>query len=240
MTQKIKWIARDEYAWEVAERPFPISQSLPDWWKNMTPYHVEPKNPEGKKLFIRDLDSNATFKKCTPMLDALITGYAIPLWADVQVRQSPEEIPSIFWKVRRDVFQLHGVSSDMVPPPPGYTNTVVKFMNLWIPKTPPGYSTLVTSPFGYRDGAFLAIPAIVDTDVSTLEVLCPMWIKSGFEGIVEKGTPLVQMIPFKRDDWNSEFSYLKNGEYDLREDKNFRGTIVNHYVKNHWKKKGFK
>lgn len=240
MTKKIKWTARDTYGYEVAERPYPAARAIPDWWKSMTPYIVEPKNPDGKKVFIQDRNVNATFKKCTPMLDALTSGYIIPLWADVQVRQDAEQGPSIFWKTRRNVFEVHGISSDLVERPPGYGSRVVKFMNQWIPKTPPGYSMMITSPFGYRNLPLQAIPAIIDTDKSTLEPLFPMWILENFEGIIEKGTPLVQVTPFKRDSWESEFDVLPDGKYEMIEDRDFRGTIVNHYIKKKWSKKSYK
>jgi hypothetical protein len=100
---------------------------------------------------------------------------------------------------------------------------------------------LITSPFGYGDLPFKAVPAIVDTDSSTLELVFPMWIKTGLDGIVEKGTPLIQISPFKRDDWDSTFDYYQNGEYyDIIEEKNFNSTMVGHYLKNHHSKKKFK
>jgi hypothetical protein len=240
MSKKIKFIATDEYAWNTFLKPYPASQSVPDWWRNMTPYDVSPDNPEGKKLIVRDRTANATFKKCTPMLDALTSGYIVPLFADVQVTHETEG-PSITWKViGRNVFEIHGQSSRQVPTPPGYANLVYKYMNAWIPKTPPGYSVMITSPFGYQDLPFKCIPAIIDSDKSTLEIVAPMWLKADFQGVVEKGTPLMQITPFKRDDWKSEFGYYKNGHYLEVEDANFGGTMVNHYIKNHWSKKSYK
>jgi hypothetical protein len=80
---------------------------------------------------------------------------------------------------------------------------------------------------------------VIDTDNSSLEILPPVWFKSDFEGILEKGTPMVQVIPFKRSDWKAEYSYLKNGQYQRIEDKNFGSTIVNHYIKKVWEKKNY-
>lgn len=205
----------------------------------MTPYFVSPENPDGKKLIIRDRIPNATFKKCTPMLDGITSGYIIPLWADVQVSNSIP--PTITWKTSHTVFSSHGIDSMAVPPPPGYTNWVFKYHNCWIPKTPPGYSVIITAPFGYQDLPFKAIPAIVDSDKSTLELVFPMWLKQGFEGIVEAGTPMVQITPFKRTEWTSEFDYYEDGEYKgIVEERNFNTTIVNHYIKRHWSKKTYK
>ena len=83
-----------------------------------------------------------------------------------------------------------------------------------------------------------AIPAIVDSDVSVHDLTVPMWIKEGFEGVVPKGTPLVQVTPFKRVDWEAEFDYFEAGKHDALMDKTVSSTIVNNYVKHvHSKKK---
>jgi hypothetical protein len=67
-----------------------------------------------------------------------------------------------------------------------------------------------------------------------------MWIREGFEGIIEKGTPLVQITPFKRDNWESEFSYMNENEYKYLEDRNFNSYLKNHYVRKVWQKKKYK
>lgn len=239
MKKIIEFVARDEFSWEVAPKPYPAKEALPNWWRKMTPYEKSPDSPDGKKLVVKNFRSNASAKKCTPMLDIMITGYIIPLWADVQIEFNNDE-PYISWKIHsNDIFQIHGRQSREVNPPTGYHPQAFKFMNKWIPKTPKGYSTLITQPFGWRDTPFQAIPAIVDTDTSSLEIIPPVWIKKDFNGIVEKGTPMIQLIPFKRDNWKAEFSFLKDGEYQKLEDRNFNGTIINHYIKNHWVKKEF-
>ena len=246
MTNIIKFTAKDEYGWEVQNRPVPASSLVPQWWKEMTPYDVSSENLDGKKLIIENRMANATFKKCTPMLDALVSGYIITLWADVQIKQEKgldnKFYPRITWRVNypNGIFQQHGSSSQLIPPSIGYSNIVFKYLNTWIPHTPSGYSVLVTAPFGYKDLPFYAIPAIIDSDKSQLEVVPPMWIKEGFEGIVEAGTPLIQITPFKRENWKSEFDYLKNGEYEKIEDKNFNKNLINNYVRNHWSKKSYK
>lgn len=236
---KIKFTAEDPHMWEVALKPIPASQTIPEWWKSMTPYNQTPDNPDGTKLIVENTVPNITFKKCTPMLDALTSGYILPLWSDVQVRQVGGEA-RVTWKTKRNVFEIHGMSSRHINPPEGYTRQVLKYMNPWIPRTPKGYSVMITQPFGRIDNPFYAIPAIIDSDSSSLEVLPPMWIKEGFEGIIEKGTPMVQITPFKRDSWTSEFDFYKQGELDAIRDKNFNSTIVSHYIKNHWSKKTYK
>jgi hypothetical protein len=238
MKQIIKFEARDEYGWEVADRPYPATQAVPDWWKAMTPYSKTEDNPKGNKLIVRNFASNAGPKKCVPMLDAITSGYIIPLWADVQVTNVGDN-KSITWRVGQNVFEEHGFQAREVQTPVGYNSQVFKFVNKWRIITPKGYSCLITQPFGYRQTGVQAIPAVIDTDRNSLEIVPPVWFANDFEGILEKGTPIVQVIPFKRSDWKAEYSYLKDGEYKKLEDKSFNGTIVNHYMKKIWSKKTY-
>jgi hypothetical protein len=240
MSKNINFRARSKTEFEVQPKPYPAVNQLPKWFLDSKPYDDRPGWPNDGKLHFRNRDSNTTFKKCVPLLDGMSSGYIVPLWTDVMI-ELDNNFPIIFWKTENYVFQQHGKHSQQIVPPPGYTNIVYKYNNCWIPQTPKGYSCLITSPIGHHDLIFKAIPAIIDTDSSTLELVTPMWVKSGFEGIVEKGTPMIQIIPFKRDDWESTFDYYENGEYsNIIQEKNFGSTMIGHYLKNHHSKKKFK
>ena len=240
MSKNINFRARGKTDFEVQLKPYPAVKKLPKWFLDATPHSNRPGWPNDGKLYFRDRDSNNTYKKCVPLLDGLSSGYIVPLWTDVMVEQNNGH-SEIYWKTKIDVFTLHGNPAKEIPAPVGYDQVVYKYHNCWIPQTPKGYSCLIISPLGYNDLAFKAIPAIVDTDKSTLELVFPVWIKTGFEGIVEKGTPIVQIIPFKRDDWTSTFDYYEDGEYeDIIQERNFNTTMIGHYLKNHHSKKKFK
>lgn len=239
MSNKIKFIAKDQYGWEVHPRPIPAAASLPEWLRAMQPYDLDHINTNGKRITVENRVANASPKKCVPMLDAMTAGYLIPLWADVIVHQENGS-PVINWRVSEDVFSLHGDSARDVGRPEGYNPAVFKFHNTWRPVTPPGYSVLVTQPAGRTDSPFYAVSAIIDTDKSTTEIVPPLWIREGFEGVIEKGTPIVQVIPFKRENWEAEFSVMGPNEYRHLEDRNFGSNLVNHYARNVWQKKKFK
>lgn len=240
MSKNINFRARSKTEFETQPKPYPAVKQLPKWFTDAEPYGTTPPYPQDGKLHFRGRAANATFKKCVPLLDSLSAGYIIPLWTDVMIEQA-DGFPQVYWKNIPDVFALHGLPSREIPAPTGYDQVVYKYLNCWIPQTPKGYSCLITSPLGYNDLPFKAVPAIVDTDSSTVELVFPMWVKTGFEGIVEKGTPMVQIIPFKRDDWDSTFDYYEDGEYkNVIEEKTFNSTMVGHYLKNHHSKKKFK
>lgn len=240
MGKKITFKATDKTGYDIQNKPLPASSLIPQWWKNETPYQIDEKNPTGGKFrMLNGIAPNVTFKKCTPMLDGLTSGYIITLWADIFIEWN-NAIPNISWRTENPIFSAHGPSSERVPAPPGYSNYVFKYHNTWIPITPKGYSVLVTSPFGYQDSPLRCIPAVIDSDTSRLDLSPPMWLSNNFEGIVEKGTPLLQIIPFKRDDWESDTEYFVDDEWHKSMEKNFRGTLVNHYIKNVWSRKTYR
>jgi hypothetical protein len=234
---EIEFVALDKYAFEVCPKPFPASQAIPQWWKDASPYVKGPQNPDGKKIIVENRESNASFKKCTPMLDLLSSGYIVPLWADVQIKNE-NNLPYISWRVNKEVFEQH--NGQEVEVPDGYNSLQFKFLNQWVPKLPKGYSALIIACPGYPNNPFRAMQAIIDYDKTTHALYPPIYVKENFEGIVEKGTPMFQIIPFKRDNWKSKFSFLEEGELLINIDRDVKATIVNNYVKNFWEKKSYK
>lgn len=237
LVNEIEFVALDKYAFEVCPKPFPASQAIPQWWKDASPYMKGSENPEGKKIIIQNRESNASFKKCTPMLDLLSSGYIVPLWADVQITIEDGN-PFITWRVQKNIFDLH--NGQEVEIPDGYQKTQFKFLNQWVPKLPKGYSALIIACPGYPNTPFKAMQAIIDYDKTTHPLYPPVYIKENFEGIVEKGTPMFQIIPFKRNNWASKFSFLEDGQEKERMDRDVKATLVNNYVKNFWEKKSYK
>jgi hypothetical protein len=77
--------------------------------------------------------------------------------------------------------------------------------------------------------ASLTLTGVVDTDAYPLVVLFPFMMKNTFEGVIEKGTPVVQIIPFKREDWKKRI-YDKISDKSSKELKslgpNFRSRNV--------------
>ena len=237
ITNEIEFVALDKHSFEVCPKPFPASQALPQWWKDASPYIKNGNNVDGKKIIVKNYESNASFKKCTPMLDLLSSGYIVPLWSDVLIRYE-NELPSISWRVEKNVFELHATQEVEIPN--GYQKSQFKFLNQWVPKLPKGYSALIIACPGYPNNPFRAMQAIIDYDKTTHPLFPPMFLKEGFEGIVEKGTPMFQIIPFKRNSWESKFSFLESGQYAINMDRDVKATIVNNYVKNFWDKKSYK
>jgi hypothetical protein len=239
-TNKITFKAKNKFEAEVCLQPAPASKVLPNWWRSATPYIIAENNQEGKTFICENGQGNATFKKCQPMLDALTSGYIISLMVDVQIRQVDNQ-PRITWRSRRiSPFDLIPANAALIEPPVGFDSTLFRFLNTWIPITPKGYSVFITQPYGFNNSPFQLVPSIVDSDRSQLELAPALWIEKGFEGIVEKGTPIMQITPFKREEWEMNIDNYEGDEYIILGEKNFGSTLKNNYVKNHWNKKSYK
>ena len=114
----------------------------------------------------------------------------------------------------------------------GFSKTPFKWSSTWYIQTPPGWSCLFTHPSGHGDLPFRTISAIVDTDVYKQEIAFPFWLLDSFEGVIEKGTPIVQVIPFKRQEWHSEVSRLKDKEWFYMKERGFNSKFIGNYLKN--------
>ena len=200
---KIQFIADTKEMLEVLERPYPAIQKLPDWISNIPSY------VGGHKGVDEYSDPTSTIKKCMPVFDSITAGYHIPLHSDVWVENKGAEDINIKWSWDTitvvDLQKQEQIQT--YPIPDGYYPTVFKWINPWIVKTPPGWSCLFTHPLHSDDLPYKCLPAIVDTDKHPTFVHFPFFLKKSFEGLIQKGTPLIQVIPFKRSDFKSEFSY---------------------------------
>jgi hypothetical protein len=104
--------------------------------------------------------------------------------------------------------------------PEGYHEDHFHWWPNWGIELPKGYSLLVLSPINRYDLPFLTVGGIIDSDEYILPGLTPFFIKKGFIGKIPAGTPFVQVIPFKREDWNSEIKFYNQGEMIKRHKRN--------------------
>lgn len=226
----------------VFEMPRPASMSIPRWYKDM-PIHMDGEKETG----LSDdtiLTSNLTLKGCTPFLDALVSGYMFVLPFDLEIRNHRGKGLQIRWAVN-DINMIQSHSPDQVPGIPSpYSGMdgVFKWSSGWRMITPRGYSVLYTHPLNRNDLPFRTFSGIVDTDNYPLSVDFPFQFLDKFEkdiNIIEKGTPICQAIPFKRDSFVSEFK-----EFDARENKKnivkLKSKIVRSYKNQFWSRKEYR
>jgi len=216
--------------------PVPAGSLLPDWYKDTQVLGDVKKVDE---LNISANLTNGTFKKCIPILDSLSLGYILTTQYDVLLKHIDNNW-DLSWKTQETVFTVHGENSKNIETPYGYYPRVAKYMYNRIPITPKGYSTLFISPIGYSNLPFKALAGVVDTDTNVSAFALPVWISKNHKGIVKAGTPLAQLIPFKRDNWKAISDSFKDDEYYIQEQSTFGRVAVNHYAKNIWQRKKYK
>jgi hypothetical protein len=118
-----------------------------------------------------------------------------------------------------------------------------KILHPWKIKTPSGYSCLFVPPLNNSDDRFSIIPGIVDTDAFPNEINFPIVINGDkypvIDTIIKKGTPYVQIIPFKRESWKIKLKPRKTK--DILNSRLFTPlTLLNNYKSKFWKMKKFK
>ena len=86
----------------------------------------------------------------------------------------------------------------------------IKFTNFWTIETEPGVALLVTHPLNREDLPFRTLSGLVDTDKFTHGIIQfpALWLDVEFSGVLEKGLPIAQCIPVRRDHLDLEFGEL--------------------------------
>lgn len=182
----------------VIPEPKPAVKFLPDWFKNLDPIYDGPRDPFG------NLPMSA--KKCLPLLDGMSLGFVIPLSGDLHVQTNHDcsqfklTNPANFTVSEfHDENQVGGHSAIKEN-----HGSPLKFINHWIIKTAPGWSTLFIPPMNHLDQPFTCLSALVDTDVYPKEVNFPaIWHIPDADIHLRAGTPLVVAIPIKRKTFNN-------------------------------------
>jgi dUTPase len=151
-------------------------------------------------------------KTCPGTTDLIALGVTVPLWADLRCRMSPDGgIEAEFNIVRENQFAAAGMIqpfdfnqtgtcpwTDLREKPIEKSN-YLKLVSPFYVKTPKGYSSLIIGNPMYPRKEFDVIPGIVNTDqYHTMNVV--LNVRTASEFYVAQGTPIAQVIVYKRSD----------------------------------------
>jgi len=248
--KEIEFSAHEDYFELKEDFPIPAKLNIPEWYKKL----------EHTVL-------NKTIKGCMPFLDSLTSGYLFKMPQDFYVRhnvnsknEKGEEIKDSF-----QTFALHDENQllnakkinlnsgiDIHPIKQLEGSSFIeknknfpfyKIVNPWKIKTPKGYSCLFVPPLNNTDDRFSIIPGIVDTDTFPIEINFPIIINGDkypvLETTIKKGTPYVQIIPFKRDSW--EMKTKSKEQKEIQRPKLFYNlSLLNTYKDKYWNKKSWR
>jgi hypothetical protein len=237
---KVQFEPFDKEAELLFEMPKPAAKSIPGWYKDMA-VHMDGEKTTGLSK-TTNVVSNLTLKGCSPFLDALTSGYMFELPFDIEFRRNEQGMINIRWATNVNYIGSHGPDqAPGLPGPVGGSESLLKWRPGWRIITPKGYSALFTHPLNRHDLPFRTFSGVVDTDMYELGVEFPFQLLNNIEDdifILKKGTPICQVIPFKRENWKSE-------EIPFDEDANkkngfkLKSEIVRSYKKQFWKKKNY-
>jgi hypothetical protein len=172
-----------------------------------------------------------------PFLDSLSSGYIQLAWDDIYVEKK-KDIVDVYTNGDISLVSLREKSDIFISD--NFHKLEFIWVRHWAIKLPEGYSALITHPLNRYDLPFVTMSGIVDSDdYSHARVgSYPFYLNKDFEGIIPKGTPLFQIIPFKRENWSS-IKQEYNDNLWIEKEKIRESVNVGMYKKMFWKKKKF-
>ena len=241
--KKIKFTPQSKETSLLEPTPKPAKFHVPDWYRDSPKSVTKEKELSDENGIAKMTSEMATFKECIPFIDTLTSGYMLTLPATIRVYQQQNELgnlsPYIKWNVGWDLVDTQdSLTFPNYPVPQGCSSTGFRWLNNWKIETPAGYSSLIIHPLHRHDLPFYTLTGFIDTDKMPNAVVFPFFIKEGFEGDIPMGTPIAQVIPVKRENWETE-----KGEYHedmpLIRKNNIKMLYVKTYKKLYWSKKSY-
>jgi hypothetical protein len=231
----------------VYKLPTPSKLNIPKWFEEMPPYL---DGDSQRKLN----PSNLTGKHCVPIMDGFTAGYQALTPYELQVdyikKLMSDEMkndPQISLPIDEPEVQFGYPGFPIIekrsrklaehfPAPSGYHDGVLVWRMWFQIITPPGYSVFITHPLNRFDLPFITASAVVDADKNGgLGGPVPVYFKKDFSGFLPLNTPLMQIIPFKRENWKSQDLGIK----ELLFSGALSETDYGHYKKTKWTPKKY-
>lgn len=220
--KKIFFLKSPHYVDEITN-PIPSNDLIPQWWRdgesfiNKNDYSLNIKNKK---------DRAPGMKSCIPFLDAMGAGYLLTTWADLEITENNYgKIKYRYVKKDKDGFWIEddsmknydligertGPIGHTIPRPHEHSDNHFTWKSKWGFKMPKGWSMIVTHPMNQYDLPFFTLSGIIDSDRFTPNGNMPFFLRKGWTGVIEKGTPFAQLIPVKRSSWVAK---ITNGNFN--------------------------
>lgn len=240
LNQPIKWNPTEDNLLPVVSPPIPASQALPTWYTNMSNKGDETKS--SPCMVNGEFAFNTTLKRCQPFRDALSFGYVQLAWQDIFFQTDEDNSIDFGFPISPSICHLRETQNTSYPVNPMYNGIEFAWEPKWYPELPKGYSCLITHPLNRFDLPFVTLSGVIDADdyvISHSFANLPFYLVKGFTGVIPTGTPLWQIIPFKRDSWEGKPNAFDIKKY-VKETSRVKRHLLNAYRKEHWKKKVYK
>jgi len=245
---KIQFSIHPDLLDDEEQKPILSKKDIPKWYKNLANYSTKDMNIKG----------------CIPVRDLITSGYLLKLPTDLHINFNhfnpaldKNDVTMHFGRLEKynlDTLMRYNINYDLAlhnieqlgnQCPHVKRNkyfSVAKILNPWLIKTPPGYSCLFIPPQHRSRDYFEILPAIVDTDTYGQHINFPfVWCgekKENYDVVISKGTPYVQVIPFKREAWKmsvKDIDVKKLQKFSFK----YASSVINTYLTKFWKKKSW-
>lgn len=168
---------------------------IPQWWIDMPGQSVD----------------HGTIKSCPSFVDYFGQGFIIPAWSDTKVvynheadywnvqepKYTSDDQKNYDWNIHTHAQFLDYVNIEVFGKKP---TIIFKANSPWRIVTKPGWSVMQLPLFYHFDNDLVAMPGIIDTEVQHQINIQLMYFGNGKEITVKRGDPLVQYIPFRKDE----------------------------------------
>lgn len=202
---KIVFVPSSKQVGSAIEPPTTAKKFLPDWYKKIPAF--DSRNPEfkGNQLL------GVGLKMCMPFFDATTGGYIQRTWTDIYIGLKDGIVS---WATANEPSIMAVREKPSILLTDNYYPIEFVWQRQWSARLPKGYSLLITHPHNRLDLPFQTLSGLVDSDFfyHTPVGNIPFFIQKGFQGFIPAGTPMYQMIPVKRDDWQSQIAEYDEGE----------------------------
>lgn len=238
MKQLIEFIRNRPWLTENSSSvPKPTIKTLPDWYRKADRFAI---NPHTKTYWEDPMVGGKipTWKACPAVFDIMGTGYVYRTPCDVEFYEENGNIKvKVLDELNKDFIQIRPPMYQFTPPM-GYHESHFAWWSDWAVKVPEGYSVLYSQPFNRFELPFMTTSGIIDNDKVNLPGTMPFFVVKGFTGVIPAGTPYAQMLPFKRESWEStvdaDISHMKMSTNNMENSKKYRLPDGGVYQKEVW------
>jgi hypothetical protein len=190
-------------------------------------------------------NKNVKFAKCPGMFDLAQAGYLIRAHVDMHIKVNKQGLICKFSGVKTPETMLEDMSYDLVDglskPSDKVPHKVYKLPLPWAVFAKKGYSALVQpatmhSPF--LDKLYV-YPGIVDYDnFTSINFIFSPLVEGEF--VIDAGTPLLQVLPYRREDFTATVSKATEEEHDKHYFTFYSRTVKGLYRKMFHAKKSYR
>lgn len=215
--------------------PVSTQKVIPDWYKDADRFAKDPNTgeyfqatqgvcPFPKEGTTNDYGKIPTWKACPAIMDGFSTGYVLKTPCDITFFKTDND--SIDVRVEDPQHKDFCTKRPAMPQfkhPEGFYADHFAWYSEWGIELPEGYSALFMTPMNRYDLPFLNTTGVVDSDKVHILGTFPFFIPKGWEGTIPAGTPYLQVLPFKREDWQHDIEVLDQREMyqDMMENMKF-------------------